>query len=219
MGGMTLLGAGRYPAIGGGAAATTWNPSDISNAAITGSGLIATLTATAVGGVRSIASVTTNQLVYWENTVTAITGGDAFAFGFSTSGTAFGGSSRPGASTPATAFYVSASVGTYFDQDSVDHFTTIWASGAVSGDTIDVAYNSLTGKVWFRHNNLAWNDALSTQDPSAGTGGMATTLTGSPSSPLLATFGFDAHSGNNIASVFSSGSWARTAPTGFTQLA
>lgn len=207
-----------FAASGGGSAATTWNPSDLSNVSLSGGNLIATLTATNFGGVRSIASVATNQLVYWENTITTLTVGDSMTLGFSTSGTAYGGTATPGAITPATAFYFHSN-NRFFDQDSVNHFVSVFGSAVVQGDTVDIAYNSLTGKAWARHNNGAWNDALASQDPSTGTGGMATTLTGSPSTPLYATFAFDASNGNKITTVFSSASWARTPPTLFTQLA
>lgn len=163
----------------------------------------------------SIATTTTNQKIYIEtHVVQQMGGGGIIGIGVdNTIANRFGGS----LSSP-TKGAVIVSSGAFFDIDSVDHATGILPSWT-AGDNIDIAFNSSAGvlKMWGRLNNGAWNASQGgTQDPATAQGGV--TVTNTPSGPWFFLVGQDAIDGDGFTATFSSASFARTPPTGFTQL-
>ena len=213
MGRLTLLGAG-VSAVA--AVSATWNPSDKAADVTLSNG---NLTMTASAGpesVRTGATVTSSQKVYYEIILDNRTFNPriGFANSFSSLTVALG------ADFPATSFGLGLNTGTYNCGGSASDATATLPGGMANGDRIGVAFNSLTLLIWFRLNNGAWNSVIGgAQDPAAGTGGLIVAPdTNHPLDPYMAIAEASA-GGDQMTANFSSGSWVDTVPSGYTQLA
>jgi hypothetical protein len=128
------------------APATTWNNSDKTSGLVL-SNSNRTVTYPTGGntnqGIRSVAFVTTNQKVYIEHTINAVTTG--MFIGFVTIGSALAGSGAVDGS-PSAGFAWSLS-GQFRDGDSPD-FTTVFGAACTVGDRMGMAFDSQTMKSW-----------------------------------------------------------------------
>lgn len=196
-----MTGAGlAKPATGGGGAATTWNPAD-KNAGITltGSNLVATNTGGAGAGVRTIASVSGTQKVYWElvatldsNNMQPGVANSTWDLTTSLRGTANG----IGARDDGSMLLNFANVGCFPNPA----YTT--------GDNVGFALDFANHKVWVRVNGGAWCDS---GNPTTNTGGAdISAITGAVFPAFWASDTADA-----VTAKFSSASWAFTPPSGF----
>jgi len=80
----------------------------------------------------------------------------------------------------------------------------------VSGDTICIAVNPVTGKLWARRNNGNWNNSGS-DNPATNTGGINIKALG----PVLAVSASSAYIGGIFTGNFAVQHWNYTAPAGF----
>lgn len=192
-------------------AATTWNNSDKSaDIGLSNGFLTLTVINSGRGAVRTVASLATNQKLYFETTVNNLV--DALGVGIA--------NATLGLDTVTGGFLTSPSNsggvrqdGLFLCADSPDNITNA-IPAFTTGDTVDVAFNAATGKMWFRKNNGAWNASVGGgQDPAAGTGGLTLSVTG----PYFVV-GWGEDLLNQLSARFSSSSWLDTAPAGFTQL-
>ncbi len=193
--------------------ATTFDPSHKTHCTLSGGNL----TALHSGGGNtdlnafSVDTTTASQKVYGEcNCVQLTYGGQV---GFSADNTS---SSRNDSFPSTSAGCLVASSGILLDQDSLDH-TSSFIPSWTAGDNIDIAFDVGNNKMWFRKNNGAWNAShAGSQDPATNQGG-ARVVAGS--GPFYFFIGSDAVDGDGFTATFASASWARTAPSGFTELA
>ena len=164
-------------------------------------------------GVWTVSGTTTNQKVYVETSIVGVT--FSLEMGFANDktlvGNRFGGSNV----SPTKGWLVSTG-GAFACLDSVDNNTTL-IPVFTTGDTVDYAFDTSVLKGWVRKNGGAWNASIGgTQDPATNQGGVATTITGG--GPYFFFYGADGGNGDQVTATFASGSWARSAPAGFTQL-
>jgi hypothetical protein len=215
MGTLLLTGAGKGT-VGGGAGATsaTWNPSDKA-ANVTLSNFNLTMVGTTgPESVRTGATLTTNQNVYIETIL------DNRAFnpriGFASSVESL--TVALGTSFPPESFGLGYNTGIYNCGGSADDGTATLPGGMANGDEVDLAFNSVLLRVWFRLQGGGWNITIGgAQDPAAGTGGLIVSANNA-----LTTYSAIAEASANadqITARFSSASWVRSAPSGYTQLA
>lgn len=181
---------------------TTWNSADKGSlVALSGGDLVATVSGSGSGGVRSIRSVSAGKW-YWEDTVTTL--GSGVGIGIATSS----------ASLTHYIGYDTAGWG-YFNDGGVYSNTSliISLSTFTAGDIIGVAFDAGTGALYFRKNGTWQNSA----DPADGTGAAVTGLTSGPYFAAVSdsSTGSDTvvHTTNFGASAFSA-----AAPTGFSGL-
>jgi hypothetical protein len=198
--------AGLYVPAGGAAAATTWDSAKKSTRITLSNGdLTARVNTGNYGAVLSVAATTTNQLVYAEFVIDAVTFNPIP--GFANASTTSLDIAQPGVATVSTAFYFSTA--SFRCEDSADHLASIFTFTA--GDNVGIAFNTSTGRAWARKNGGAWTNS---GDPAAGTNGYAVPFAG----PYYAI----AHGGDTndqVTAKFASGSWSYAAPSGFSQLA
>lgn len=165
-------------------------------------------------GVWTVSGTTTNQKVYVESTLGGLT--FSIQLGFSnTKGTTdrFGGSQA----SPTKGWIITLGNGNFICTDSANTGGNTIA-GMTAGDTIDYAFDTGSLTAWVRKNGGAWNASVGgTQDPATGQGGLAATITGG--GPYFFFYGADGANGDQVTATFASGSWARSAPAGFNQLA
>lgn len=191
----------------GGSSATTWNPSDKSaGITLSGGDLVATATANGVG-VRSIATVVTNQKVYFECVPAVNANNQMFGFALTTHGLTVqvGNDEGSGISRSFGVRYT----GVYEDFASADDGAAMpsWTTG----DRVGIAYDDGTKRFWSRVNNGAWSNS---GDPAAGTGGRVVSVTGTLYACVHIAFDTEVTTAR-----FASTDWVDSAPSGFTQLA
>lgn len=200
---------------GGSSPATTWNSADkTSNLALSNSDRTVSFTggSNQVAGIRSVASAVSSQKVYIEHVVGTIL--FAVRFGFADSAATLTDGNVFGAS-PTHAFGLNNEDGRFVCADSPDH-TAVAIAACASGDRMGIAFDSASGKAWFRKNGGGWNSVIGgAQDPAAGTGGLTIPFAG----PYYAFGSIDANVGDVFTTNFASTSWTDAAPSGFTQLA
>lgn len=200
----------------GGAAATTWSPTDIWNAvsgvlSFTNNDCTVTVTVADQFAGRAAASLGTGKY-YWETDITLLTGD--FNIGVVDS-SALNGRFLKAEDNPSHGAALTILLGAYHNVGSAND-SAFPVNSLVSGDTIDIAFDGTASKIWFRRNNFAWNELLADQDPGTGHGGLQVVLTESP--PILAAWGMAGDIGNNFTSRFAKASWLRTFPDGFDQI-
>jgi len=190
---------------GGGGGATTFNPSDKSaNLTLDATNLIATATGNNVG-VRSIASVVTNQKVYMEYVPTVNANDQQYGFALATHNL----SNIVGSDESGAKFFGVTFGGTYGDFGSADHGAAM--PSYATGNRVGIAYDDSAKRFWSRVNGGAWSNS---GDPAAGTGGRVVSVTGTLFACIYIGFNTEITTAN-----FSSATWVDTPPSGFTQLA
>lgn len=193
--------------------ATRWNSAD-KTAGLVLSNSDRTVTYPSGGNtiqaIRSIAAATSNQKVYIEHLVTAVT--SAFFIGFATIGTAL--AYRFGAATPSTGFTFATPDSNFDCDDSADATQKPVLAGFTAGTRMCMAFDTALGKVWIRKDNGTWCPDFGGGDPAAGTGGVAIPFAG----PYYAYVGMDANDGDVFTTAFASTDWVYATPSGFTQL-
>lgn len=192
---------------GGGAAATTWNPSDKgADITLSGSNLVAT-NATgnfSYAGVRTVGSISGADKKYWEilYTTSAASAEDC--------GAAIAGYSL------ATDLVSSANALGYHRDGtfSIANVSQAAQESTNAGDTICWAVDYGNGKIWMRKNNNAlWNNS-GAADPATNTGGFSISgLSGALYPACAIWFQNDA-----FTAKFASTSWGFAAPSGFSQI-
>lgn len=194
------------------ASATTWNPADKSSLiTLTGPANLVWTCGNNWANVRSIATLVSNQKVYFEQVATNITFANWIGVADSSADLTapFAGASL----SPAHAAVLGSS-GAFRDGDSANDGAI--AAAYLTGDNIGVAFNSATLKIWFRKNGGSWNAGTAgTQDPATSQGGFTVSIVGSPFFAL----GGGGDTGDSGTAKFSSSDWTYAAPSGFTQLA
>jgi hypothetical protein len=183
-----------------------WNAADkASNITISGTGdLIATKTGSSGhGSVRTIGATT--QPFYFEFTQGTV----AYIFGPGVGVTGYNGTLTSDPGSDAT--IITARPGGWIIQSGSVGSCPTWSAG----DTIAVAVNPITRKIWLKNITTGgdWNSSGS-NDPAAGTGG--TNIGTGIYFPYYATFGsIDTLSGEGVTANFGATSYAGTPPSGF----
>ena len=197
--------AGSFPAAGGGAS-STWNPADkAASVTLSGGDLIATYSdglGSSYHNVRSTDGKSTGKL-YSEHTLFASNTSQR-SIGIATSSASL--TDYGGKTTASIAYYMDGTV--YYNDGLV---TTIQTT--TSGQRVDMAVDLGGGLIWWRTNGGNWNNDGSA-DPATGTGGITLGVTGTR---FVMTSLRNISTPDSDTAVFSSASWAGTAPSGFGQ--
>jgi hypothetical protein len=196
-------GAGGPGGGGGGGGTTTWNPADKSaDITLSGGNLIAigNNVSGAFGAVRAIASASSG-LKYYEGMVSATSNPQIGVANASATLANFVGFDVNG-----TGYVHNGNV--FINNSVVGAIQTF-----TSGDTIGIAFNLTTQKIWFRTNGGNWNnDIIGNQNPATGTGGISTaSMAAGPYFPACGAFS----NADQWTANFGGSTFANAAPSGF----
>lgn len=189
---------------------TSWNPSDASTSLnITNLNLTFTSNGATspAGSVRSLNTAKSSQKVYFENHVDTQNFRPEIGFANSTFSLSSGqiglGADSWGVREDGSCWF------------NTNGGTACLGSSYTTGDTVDIAMDIGNLLFWARKNGGGWNPGVGgSPDPGSGVGGISITVN---SGPYYAC-GFAYNSGDGMTSTFASVSWARVAPSGFTQI-
>lgn len=196
----------------------TWDPATLSNMTLSGGDLVATNTATSSTnqGARVAASAgRTSGKIYFEITLTTITGGFNYGIGIGTPASTY-----PGIGDWQNAPTSGAVIGAMMFRSNGD----IWGNGVNSGfslgtrstgNVMGVAVDLDSRKIWFRADGSAnWNqNSPSSNNPVTGVGGA--TIPPGTMVPFVTQGGLAGAVGNVATANFGSAAFFGAAPSGF----